>query len=222
MGNIQNAINSIVSSATAGAGLYAYSPMAANKRALKEGERELDLQAERSIKAGEIQKQAAAEIQKSEEGTPIREAWEAQGLAAQKERYAAQNRQVEILKQRYLMTGKKEDLDSYLGLLTEQEVYKKPESIETAITNAAAARDAERIQNETGFTPEEWETFTEEAQKKADFHLGNEIVKKRSQKINFEAHKERVRQSSSYKHTRYQGRNQGRTNENENKKGGNR
>lgn len=209
--SIQNAINSILSDAAKGVALYAYSPYAEEKKKAREDERELDLQADRAIQAGIIRDEARDELKND----PENEDWQAIGKAAQEEVYSADARSLQLMRNRYLRTGDPADLQTYLESLTEQEMYKKPESIETAVAEGRAAADARKIEEDTGFTPEEWEdlamrdaleeNYGNEQAKLADDRAAKQIIDTRSQKANFEAHKEQLRRKQ-YKHTRYQGR----------------
>ena len=212
--SIQNAINSMLSSVERGVALYAYSPAVEEAKRAKEEERELELQTERSIEAGKRQKEAAEELKKD----PEDEDWKAMGEAVQQEKYAANVRSLQLMKNRYMRTGDPEDLETYLDMLQEKELWAKPESIETAIAEGREAADAERIKEETGFYPEEWEAmdmenameegYDNEQSKLADERVAEQVITGRSQKANFEAHKEMLR-SKQYKHTRYQGRKMG-------------
>lgn len=212
--SIQNAINSMLSSVERGVALYTYSPEAESKRREREIDNQLEREAGRAIEAGKRQKEAGKELEKD----PENEDWKAIGEAAQQERYAAQNRQVELLRDRYLRTGDREYLEEYLNAKQEQALYKDPESIESAIMRGRGAADARRIEEEYGFTPEEWEVLAMENEMEEDFgneqsqisdeRVAKQILTGRSQKANFEAHKEALRRKQ-YKHTRYQGRKTG-------------
>lgn len=209
--SIQNAINSMLSSFERGAALYAYSPAVEEAKRAKKEERELELQTQRSIKAGERQSEAAEELKKD----PESEEWKAMGEAIQQEKYAADARSLQLMKNRYMRTGDPKDLEDYLNALQEQEMYRKPESIETAIAKGQEAVDTRKTKEETGFTPEEWEAmaiqdaaeedYGNEWSKLADERVAKQVLTGRSQKANFEAHKEMLRRKQ-YKHTRYQGR----------------
>lgn len=212
--SIQNAINSMLSSFERGAALYAYSPAVEEAKRAKKEERELELQTQRSIEAGNRQKEAAEELKKD----PKSEEWKAMGEAVQQEKYAADARSLQLMKNRYMRTGDPEDLQTYLNALQEQELWARPESIETAIAKGQEAVDVRKTKEETGFTPEEWEALamqdaTEEEYgnewtKLADERAAKQIISARSQKADFEAHKEALRRKQ-YKHTRYQGRKTG-------------
>ena len=212
--SIQNAINSMLSSVERGVALYAYSPAVEEAKRAKEEEREFELQKERSMAAGKRQKEAAEELKKD----PENEDWKAMGEAVQQEKYAADVRSLQLMKNRYMRTGDREDLQAYLDMLQEKELWAKPESIETAILEGRGAADARRIEEETGATPEEWEAmamenameevYYNEQSKFADERVAEQVITSRSQKANFEAHKEMLRRKQ-YKHTRYQGRKTG-------------
>lgn len=208
--SIQNAINSMLSSAERGVALYAYSPEAESKRREREIDNQLDREASIAIEAGERQRKAAEILEKD----PEDEDWKAMGEAAQREKYAAQNREVDLLRDRYLRTGDQEYLEAFLNAKQEQALWEYPESIKSAIMRGRGAADARRIEEETGFTPEEWEAlameqdYGNEWSNLADERVAKQVITGRSQKANFEAHKEALRRKQ-YKHTRYQGRKKG-------------
>ena len=65
--SIQNAINSMLSSFERGAALYAYSPAVEEAKKAKKEARQLDLEGEAEIKAGEIQKEAAKQLERGDQ-----------------------------------------------------------------------------------------------------------------------------------------------------------
>lgn len=209
--SIQNAINTMLSGLERGVALYSYSPAAQDAKEAKREDRELELQRKITEESGRRQAEAAAELEKN----PQSEIYKDMGEIAQSEKYKAQAREANILKQRYMRTGDVNDLKAYLNVLGEQEAARESESIEAAISRGQEKVDVRKIKEETGFTPEEWEAMAMQDAAKEDYgnewsnladeRVAKQIIAGRSQKAAFEAHKEALRRKQ-YKHTRYQGR----------------